>query len=546
MTLTPNSEALTYDPPGPGSWLLDSVHVARPFSRWQAEIHPRNLAEGFRATARRYGLLLDTLDWRMVNGFAYFAVAPVADAEVPARLQAAEEAFERKLWREDMALWERETKPAAIRAHLALQAIDPATLDGDALLEHLARCRDHQERMIRQHHTFNAPAMVPVGDFIAHIGEWTDRPVGEFLALLRGSAPESAGSFPELDRLTAAIQQSPAARAVLESGEEPAGVLQSLLTNPGAVGEAARAYIELVGYRLLDTFDPAEPFALELPEVLVNGLRQAVTTGAPSSSEASAEEEERVRSLIPAEHRDQFAELLGEARLTSRLRDERGLYSEVWAGGITRRAILAAGAGLAKDGRIDDPGHLAEADYEEMRALLQGQDGPSARELAERASLRAASHVSQAPPFLGEPPQPPPPLDGLPPAAARMMRAVGTAIDSLFLGTEKASEATIVRGIGASPGVYTGTARRIDSPDEFGRLEPGDVLVTATTTESFNIVLPMLGAIVTDSGGVLSHPAIVSREFGIPSVVGCGDATTRIADGAQVRVDGSAGEVSLL
>lgn len=127
-----------------------------------------------------------------------------------------------------------------------------------------------------------------------------------------------------------------------------------------------------------------------------------------------------------------------------------------------------------------------------------------------------------------------------------MMRAVGTAIDSLFKGAVTVSEATIVRGIGASPGVYTGTARRIDSPDAFGRLEPGDVLVTATTTESFNIVLPMLGAIVTDSGGVLSHPAIVSREFGIPSVVGCGDATVRIADGANVRVDGSAGEVHLL
>ncbi|MGH2610753.1 MAG: hypothetical protein ACRDHF_16850, partial [Tepidiformaceae bacterium] len=442
----------------------------------------------------------------MVNGFAYFAVAPVADAEVPARLQAAEEAFERKLWRDDMARWERETKPAAIRAHLALQAIDPGTLDREALLDHLARCRDHQERMIRQHHTFNAPAMVPVGDFIAHVSEWTDRPVGEFLALLRGAAPESAGSFPELARLTAALQENPSARALLESAGEPADVLQSLLSEPSAVGETARAYIELVGYRLLDTFDPAEPFALELPEVLVNGLRQAVTTGAPASSEASAEEEERVRSLIPAGNRDEFAELLGEARFTSRLRDERGLYSEVWAGGITRRAILAGGAELVKEGRLADPSDLAEADYEEMRALLQGRDGPSARELAERARFRAASHVSQAPPFLGEPPQPPPPLDGLPPLPARMMRAVGTAIDSLFRGAETESEATIVRGIGASPGVYTGTARRIDSPEEFGRLQSGDVLVTATTTESFNIVLPMLGAIVTDSGGVLSHP----------------------------------------
>lgn len=546
MSLHSNLDQLTFDPPGPGSWLLDSVHVARPFSRFQAEIHPRNLAAGFRETARRYGLLLDTLDWRMVNGFAYFTVAPVPDDQVPARLQAAQEAFERKIWRDDMERWERETKPAAIQAHLALQAVDPSTLDRNALLDHLGRCRDHQERMIRQHHVFNAPAMVPVGDFIAHVRAWTDRPLGEFLALLRGTAPESAGSFPELDRLVAALHESSGARALLDSPADPGDILQGVLSEPGAVGLAARAYIDIVGYRLLDSFDPAEPFALELPEVIVNGIRQALITGAPASSEASAEEEERVRSLIPAAERDLFNELLGEARLTSRLRDERGLYSEVWAGGITRRAILAGGSQLAEEGRLDDPAHFGEADYEEMRALLQGFDGPSAMDLAERARLRAASHVSQAPPFLGEPPQPPPPLDGLPPFAARMMRAIGAAIDAVFGAAETASEASVVRGIGASPGVYTGTARRIDNPDEFGRLQQGDVLITGTTTESFNIVVPIVGAIVTDSGGLLSHAAIVSRELGIPSVVGCRDATARIADGATVRVDGTAGEVSLL
>lgn len=72
------------------------------------------------------------------------------------------------------------------------------------------------------------------------------------------------------------------------------------------------------------------------------------------------------------------------------------------------------------------------------------------------------------------------------------------------------------------------------------------MLVTGSTSEAFNVVLPLVGAIVTDSGGLLSHAAIVSREFGIPGVVGSREATQLIPDGARVRVDGAAGEVTVL
>ena len=70
--------------------------------------------------------------------------------------------------------------------------------------------------------------------------------------------------------------------------------------------------------------------------------------------------------------------------------------------------------------------------------------------------------------------------------------------------------------------------------------------VGTSTTEAFNILLPLLGGIVTDSGGLLSHSAIVARECGIPGVVGTREATERIPDGARVRVDGDAGEVTVL
>lgn len=530
--------------PGPGTWILDKVHVPRPFSRFQSEIHPPNLAAGFRMGARRYGLLIDTLDWRMVNGFAYFAVPPAPQAEIPERFQAAEDAIAGKIWRDDMTRWTQEVKPAAISAHLELQRIDPATLDRDELLSHLDRCREHQQRMIRQHHEFSIPALLPIGDFMAQVGEWTGLPLGQFLALVRGTAPESAGSFPQLDRLVEAIRSSAEAQALLTSDTPDGEVLDRLASMSGAVGVATLAYLEIVAYRLLDSLDLGSPYAYEVPGVLVSGIRSAVENGPPASSVVSEEEIARVRDRVPAARRETFDELLGEARLMSRLRDERGLYSEVWAGGITRRAILAAGDRAVREGRLAMAAHLVEGTYAEIRAFIAG-GGPSADELAGQAEFRATHDSDDVPPFLGPAPEPPPSLDGLPPAVARVMRAVGTAIDALFAGSTAESEATIIRGIGASPGIHQGTARLVQGPADFDRLQRGDVLVTSTTTESFNIVLPLLGAIVTNSGGLLSHAAIVSREFGIPSVVGCRDATALIPDGAQVTVDGTVGEVVL-
>ncbi len=105
---------------------------------------------------------------------------------------------------------------------------------------------------------------------------------------------------------------------------------------------------------------------------------------------------------------------------------------------------------------------------------------------------------------------------------------------SLFGSSERPHEESKLRGLGASGGVYEGPARRVAGPAEFDRIIQGDVLLTESTTEAFNILLPLLGAIVTDSGGLLSHSAIVAREYGIPGVVGTRDGTGRISDGARV------------
>jgi pyruvate,water dikinase len=209
-----------------------------------------------------------------------------------------------------------------------------------------------------------------------------------------------------------------------------------------------------------------------------------------------------------------------------------------------RRAALAAGRRLAATGRIHEPAHFVDAGFDEMRALLSGSGEPSADELAARAAYRASHSAKDAPATLGPPPPPPPDPFGLPPGPARLMRATGIALGALFGSSDAQHEEHLLRGLAASKGVYEGTARLVSGPSDFNRIVQGDVLVTMSTTEAFNILLPLLGAIVTDSGGLLSHSAIVAREYGIPGVVGTREATERISDGAHVRVDGNAGEVT--
>ena len=547
MTSVDSASELVFEPPGPGSWGLDATHFPRPVTRYWSEMHPEPLKRGFQEFTRYYGMLIDGLEYGYVNGFAYSSMVPAAPEQVPDRIARAQVVFEGKLWRDQLRDWNETFKPASIRAHRELQAIDPDELDDDALVAYLTRCREHHRDMVFQHMRFTGAAMIAIGDLLAHSMDWTDVPPAELLSMMRGAAPVSAGASDELGAMIAAINSDPAARQLLDSDGDPGQVLDELRGLDSDAGRAVSAYLDLTGYRLLDGFDISGRYALELPDVLLRAIRATVEGGGDDTTDAQVEAKiAEVRAKVPEEHRAEFDELLGEARLMYRIRDERGVFSDIWASGIMRRAAIAGGNRVAARSAVHDPEHFIDASFDEMTALVSGDAGPTADELAERHRWRTSHTAKDAPPTLGPPSPPPPDPSGLPPAAARMMRAAGITLDAMFMPSQEPHEESRLRGLGASAGVYEGPARRVAGPAEFDRIVKGDVLVTESTTEAFNILLPLLGAIVTDNGGLLSHPAIVSREYGIPGVVGTRDATERILDGTRVRVDGDAGEVTVL
>lgn len=562
-----SANRLNLEPPRPGSWFLDPTHFSRPVTAFHAEIFPVEFKRGFSESLRRYGSLLEYLDWVFIEGFPYYCARPVGapiDAvghpprhvwdeiarlhpEVQERLGRSVVVFERKLWREDLERFDSETKPATVQEHLALLAVDPGALSTDALLAYLDRCRENQKRGCYLHHFYNVPALLPVGDFLVQAQEWTGRSAADLLGLLQGATPDPLASADELAQLGRALRRDAEAAAMLRSRNDPAEVLSLLRARPGETGTAVAAYVDRVGFRPVNGEDVGDANAIELPELIVEAIRGSLEPEPQSAAtDRLVEKTTEVRNAVPARHRAQFDELLGEARTMYRLRDDRGIFCDLWAIGIMRRAILSAGERLMREGRIEHAAHLVEANYEELRAIVAGGKGPSADELARRALFRSQASYRDVPPVLGPEPGPPLPSEWLPPAAARLERALGAAVQALFVAPAPRTEGKRVRGLGASLGVYEGTARVILGTELFGRLRKGDVLVTNSTTTAFNIVLPLLGAIVTDRGGLLSHAAIVAREFGIPAAVGCTDATAVIPDGAQVRVDGRAGEAVVL
>jgi rifampicin phosphotransferase len=128
MTRTTMATELRFEPPGPGSWAQDPVHMPRPMTRYFKETHPPAFKKGTNDFARFYGLLIDGLQMGYVNGFGYRQVLPVPDTEIPERFKRAEQVLLQKLWREQLRDWDEHCKPSSIATHRELQAVTPDAL----------------------------------------------------------------------------------------------------------------------------------------------------------------------------------------------------------------------------------------------------------------------------------------------------------------------------------------------------------------------------------------------------------------------------------
>lgn len=353
----------------------------------------------------------------------------------------------------------------------------------------------------------------------------------------------------ELAALATAISEDRSAHAAVTSTGDPASVLAELAAGGGRLAAALAAYLAVARYLPVDGEDAiGAPTTTEEPQLILVRIRGALEALHEVRPEAHAAElAAQIRADVPEAARAEFDDLLADARMMYRMRDERAVHGDRAFGCVARRALLEVGRRLVGRGRLDAAEHAVDLDPDEVGALLLDGIGPDAAEVAERAFWRANADYRTMPALFGPPPGEPVPDEWLPPAAARAHRAFGFAISQVFADVgDDATSGAEVRGIAAGGGSAEGTARILGGPDDLDRVQAGDVLVTTSTGPAFNLVLPLLAGLVTDQGGLLSHAAIVAREFALPAVVGCVSATVTIPDGARVRIDGTAGTVTVL
>jgi pyruvate,water dikinase len=457
-----------------------------------------------------------------------------------ARVKAAHQSVESRRWLQDLAEWD-ELKKDSIARNTSLQLIELTKLDRQELIAHLEACFVNAEEMVYRHHKYSVGSLMPVGRFLDVATISSGLSAVDVAPLLKGSTSVSRGIGGE--QLAAVVKAiAVAGIAKKDLAEQEPGTALNGLREDSQINAVLEDYLNITGHMLIGGYCISEKTLRESPNIIMARIFEAMEP--VSESGFDAELEKVIRGKIPEAERAEFDLCLADARSANRMRDERGIYNDIWGAGISRCAILEAGRRLFEEGILSNAELSLDSSHDELVGLLKGESQVTDELLSERREWRLTKNIDEVPEYLGDPPADPPPVELLPLKIQPTIRAFGLVMGNVFDEPKEATEK--ISGLAVSPGIYEGTAKVILSTRDFDRLEKGDILVTKNTSAGFNVVLPIIGALVTDRGGVLSHAAIVSREFGIPGVVGTKNASQSIKDGDKIRVNGDTGEVDIL
>lgn len=534
-----------------GFWELEANENPQPISPMAGSFFLEALTAGIRHVFAELGMLAETGEYRVIGGWVYLGIVPFVGDEqaIAERLGRAQDAVATDLAGRYLQRWEDEWRPWLLRRRDELGQIDLVALDDAALDDHVAQAVAFLFAATDVHILLHASNALMLGELAFACRDllgWSEQQVFEMVS---GLSPASTEPAMRVAQLAEMARSRPAVQVLLD---DPASAVAKLGAADPEFEAAFQGYLHDFGDRAV-RYEVIDPTIGECPEFVLRLVRDQVARPYDPAGVAArvasrqAATRAAARATLAERHpteRERFERLLARAERFYPVREDNEVWTQSVPLALVRRALLEVGRRLAAAGtvtEVDDVFFLSLAD---ARQALAARSGNLTDLVGTRRAEWAWALAHPGPASYGSPPDPPD-FSGLSPAAVLVHEATAWVIDRILspATNDRRQVGPAIEGIAASSGRYTGLARVVLHEGDLEKVQPGDVLVCPATSPAWSPVFTSIGALVTDTGGILSHAAIIAREFAIPTVVATGNATDLFADGQTITVDGDAGRV---
>ena len=550
-----------------GYWESDAEHLPKPLSPMGRTVMVPSFTYGSEKMCSVSGLLLERFQYRDIGGWMYMRLVPLGGKDMTppppivmkillrlipamrARIKRATEFVNNNEVEVLVERWHNEWYPELSKRIVELRDVDLAQLSDEELDTHLTHVIDLIMRGAEMHFTLGGVNPFVLYELVTTVQEllgWDEPHTMELVAGLSTKSTEPSRKLAELAQM---VRARPAVRDLIER----ASTFDEIAKVDAEFAAVFNKYLKEYGCRGL-AFDLNEPTIAESPALVLGWLRDQIANNYDPEADAAelAKKRDAAQARARAElanrapqERERFERALAKAVRGYPSQEDNVFYTQGVPLALGRYAVLELGNRLVKKGVIEKRDDVFFLEMEEARAAFK-QGGDLKSFVLRRKGERVWAEGHPGPASYGKQP-PMPPLSALPPASRFEMTVVPWYMErAISTGRGRVQQAGAnLTGIAASAGKYTGAARVIMNEHEFHKLQPGDVLVCPATTPIWSVLFSNVGALVTNTGGILSHPAIIAREYRVPAVVATGNATALLKEGQMVTVDGDSGRVEI-
>jgi pyruvate,water dikinase len=539
--------------PPPGFWEREAAHFPEPLSPMlRSAILPIHERAMYQSMQENF-VLIDGVQFREIGGWLYQRVVPLSDdaSAMRRRIEGLVDVVRTDKLAQDLEQWYTEWKPTTIERINHFKSIELTSLSDHQLAQHLEEVLAFIAECLYIHALITAADFI-VMELVLISQELLGWDVQKSLELLSGLSSQTTEPTQRLDELVRLAQNRPTIRKVLDHLDQHTMDRLAAVNDEFAV--AFDRYLQEFGLRTL-RLDVNSETLMEQPQLVLQMIRDQLARNYDFTAHVATLQQNRTRRLAEARqilstlssaNRHKFERALTRAERAYPVREEHEFYLSNVPFALMRYTLLELGNRLTARGTLNHREDIFFLEIEEIRTACT-EDMDLRATVARRKGELAWTLAHPGPAFYGDPPPPPPSMATLPPEVQHVMHVMSGLIESLFATqySQHAPRATTdtLLGIAASPGQYTGPVRIIMNESEFSKLKAGDVMVCPTTLPPWSVLFPSVGALVTNSGGILSHPAIIAREYHIPAVVATRNATNMLHDDQIVTVDGTTGRV---